>query len=229
MVHADSSLPDEVHGQEMIWEIDTGWDVYGADGHKIGDVHDVQPYYIVVARGFFFPTERYVPVSAIVNVEHERVYLNVTQAEIDARGWEVAPAERVEDGTVAGHDEPRMTPDVGGEVGPVAPVQPSDAVHGRYDLPAVAVKQDTGNPSARPQAASMDAPLRVEDIRVERSAGGGYGDEDLPDDVFQETTYVIPIRGEEIVVSKHAVVREEVRLRKEPIARERPGNDGNGY
>lgn len=76
-----------------VWEIDEGWDVYGADGEKIGDVHDVQSHYLVVSKGFFFPTERYVPVTAITNVENDRVFLNVSKAEIESLGWDEIPSE----------------------------------------------------------------------------------------------------------------------------------------
>ena len=44
------------------WEIDHGWDVFGADGDKVGDVADVQTNYITVSKGFLFKTDMYIPV-----------------------------------------------------------------------------------------------------------------------------------------------------------------------
>ena len=59
------------------WEIDTGWDVVTADGEKLGDVDEVHPHYLVVSKGWLFPTERYVPVSTITDVSdhglHQRL------------------------------------------------------------------------------------------------------------------------------------------------------------
>ena len=42
-------------------QIQTGWDVYGSDGEKVGDIADVGPDYFIVQKGFFFPTDIYVP------------------------------------------------------------------------------------------------------------------------------------------------------------------------
>ena len=42
-------------------QINVGDDVYGSDGDKVGTVAEVQPSYIVVEKGFFFPTDYYIP------------------------------------------------------------------------------------------------------------------------------------------------------------------------
>ena len=74
------------------WEIETGWDVVASDGEKVGAVEEVQPTYLVVGKGLIFHSERYVPVSAIVTVEQERISLNVTKDELEAQGWDTVPA-----------------------------------------------------------------------------------------------------------------------------------------
>ena len=74
------------------WEIEPGWDVVASDGEKVGDVEEVQPTYLVVGKGLIFHSERYIPVSAIVTVEQERIYLNVTKGELEAQGWDTVPA-----------------------------------------------------------------------------------------------------------------------------------------
>src|SRR6476469_10735801 len=73
------------------WEIDHGWDVSGADGDKVGDVAHVQTNYITVSKAFLFKTDMYIPVSAISNIEHDRVYLNVTKHDIERQGWDQLP------------------------------------------------------------------------------------------------------------------------------------------
>ena len=40
-------------------------DVYGSDGEKVGSIVAVYPNYLVVEKGFFFPTDYYIPVSAV--------------------------------------------------------------------------------------------------------------------------------------------------------------------
>ena len=48
-------------------DITTGADVFGADGEKVGTVAAVYPGYIVVEKGFFFPTDYYIPMSAVAS------------------------------------------------------------------------------------------------------------------------------------------------------------------
>ncbi len=46
-------------------EILTGTDVLGSDGEEVGSAAAVYPGDIVVKKGFFFPTDHYVPVSLV--------------------------------------------------------------------------------------------------------------------------------------------------------------------
>ena len=92
MVSTESGYNDENYTPGDVWEIDHGYDVFAADGEKVGDVQEVHPHYLVVSKGFFFPTERYVPVAAITDVHEERV-LNVTKDQIDNEGWDTIPAD----------------------------------------------------------------------------------------------------------------------------------------
>ncbi len=75
-----------------VWEIEPGWDVVTSDGEKVGNVEEVQPTYLVVGKGLIFHSERYIPVSAIVTVEQECIYLNVTKDGMEAQGWDTVPA-----------------------------------------------------------------------------------------------------------------------------------------
>ena len=45
-----------------------GAEVFGADGDKLGTVAAVYPGYIVVEKGFFFPTDYYIPMSAVASL-----------------------------------------------------------------------------------------------------------------------------------------------------------------
>ena len=79
----------EVEGRQF--NITEGTDVYGSDGDKVGSVVAVQPNYIVVEKGFFFPTDYYIPTSAIATFEDDRVYLNVTKDAALNQGWDTEP------------------------------------------------------------------------------------------------------------------------------------------
>ncbi len=72
--------------------IRAGWDVYGSDGEKIGDVGDVGSNYLMVTKGFLFTKDIYIPTSAITSIDGDRVYINVAKDQIDGMGWDQAPA-----------------------------------------------------------------------------------------------------------------------------------------
>ncbi len=44
-----------------VGQIQNGWDVYGSDGDKIGDVGNLGPNYVLVMKGFLFTKDIYIP------------------------------------------------------------------------------------------------------------------------------------------------------------------------
>ena len=73
------------------WGIDVGTDVIGPCGHKVGEVVMVRPDHIVVEKGFFMPSDFYVPKSAIAGIDGHGLYLNVTKEYALCHGWDVDP------------------------------------------------------------------------------------------------------------------------------------------
>lgn len=123
-----------------------GMDVIGADGGKVGKVIAVRPSHVVVEKGFFFPTDYYIPRSAIAR-QDEHVHLNVTKADALNRGWGEDP----------GDPAPRTASDVDAAGGPTAggtniPAHGGDWLGGDSgdaatdaDRPAVAVPRRPAN------------------------------------------------------------------------------------
>ncbi len=70
--------------------IRAGMDAYGADGEKIGAVADASKSYFVIAEGFLFTTDLFVPTSAVAAVLDDRVELNLTKEQIE-RGNYTSP------------------------------------------------------------------------------------------------------------------------------------------
>jgi hypothetical protein len=82
-------------------DLKAGWAVVGNDGHRLGTVQHVGQDYLLVSRGAF-AGQLYVPASAIANVEHELVHLNLAKHEAEQMGWEQPPREP---------DAPESTPE----------------------------------------------------------------------------------------------------------------------
>lgn len=240
MVTSESGYGDYGYRPGEVWEIDHGWDVYGADGEKIGDVQEVQSSYLIVSKGFFFPTERYIPVSAINDVRDDRVYLSVSKDEIDSRGWD--SVDSLSGWTTTGTTGTTTTADIdttyAGDArttGMTYADTDTDLTRTRdidedVRIPVMEEELSVNKREVRrglvrvqkrvvQEEASVNVPIREEEVRVERHAVDREYTGDIPADAFQETTIDIPLRGEEVDVSKRAVVREEVAIDKDVVER----------
>jgi len=74
-------------------EIQAGWNVYGSDDAKVGDVAEVGPNYLLVQKGWLFTRDIYVPMSAIASVQEDNIRLNVTKDDVASMGWDTIPTE----------------------------------------------------------------------------------------------------------------------------------------
>ena len=65
--------------------------VYTLDGHELGHIAKVYEDSFLVHKGYFFPTDRYIPYSAIDSVENDRVQLSMSADEAKQKEWEKRP------------------------------------------------------------------------------------------------------------------------------------------
>jgi hypothetical protein len=72
-------------------QINVGDDVYGSDGDKVGTVSKVLPSHLVVEKGFFFPTDYYIPMSVVARASGGKVHLNVDKDAALNAGWDTVP------------------------------------------------------------------------------------------------------------------------------------------
>src|SRR5829696_4343662 len=73
--------------------------VFGSDGDKVGKIFGSDGKYIVVEKGFFFPSDHYIPTSAVASVGEDEVYLSVTKEEAINQGWDRQPEGWVDERT----------------------------------------------------------------------------------------------------------------------------------
>ncbi|HEV2108417.1 MAG TPA: DUF2382 domain-containing protein [Thermomicrobiales bacterium] len=209
------------------YTISAGTDVVGSNGEKVGQVVAAHPSYIVVEKGFFFPTDYYIPTSAITTYDGDKVYLGVTKEEALNQGWDVVPAE------------PAYTETTG-----VAPVAPATTDTYAADVDRDVATEVTDRDSVRvplheeeltatkrdrqigevaidkdvvTEEKVMEVPVTEERVRVERHAVDRDATGDT--DAFKEGTIEVPIRGEDVEVQKRARVAEEVEIEKEAVQR----------
>jgi len=225
--------------QGGVWEIDHGWDVFSSDGDKIGDVEEVHPHYLTVSKGFFFPSEKYVPVSSITSVDGERVYVNATKSEIDNLGWDAIPDDTATYTDTTYTDT--MDTSRGMDIDTTRDVETTGTtgfartdVSDRDEIEVPLVEEELSvskhsvergrvivRKGVRTEQQTVNVPIREEEVHVERRiVDGDYVTGEVPANAFQETEIEIPLRGEEVDVTKQARVREVVEIDKDVVERQ---------
>ena len=190
-------------------QIQTGTDVYGSDGEKIGDVAGVSNNYFIIEKGFFFTTDIYVPMSAVSSLDEDGIRLSLTKDEIENGDYANEPTGDSYDndataatgyaaGSAIDHDsdeedvlerrEERLTVDK----------QTEKAGEVRVGKRVVEEQQ------------SIDVPVTREEVTIERR------DVDRPatGEAFTEESLEVPVYEERVETGKEARVVEELEVDK---------------
>ena len=211
-------------------QISVGDDVYGSDGDKVGTVAEVQPSYLVVEKGFF-PTDYYIPLSAVSSTGDGQVYLNVAKDAALNSGWDtvpdVVPTGMTDSGIVFTEGDVRATDrSSSGSSQPVARGYKATADDElripvmEEELTATVREQEAGAVRIEKRVVEEDRVLEVpvtdEQIRVERRivdrpVGGNETQ------AFEEIVIEVPLTSEQVELQKQARVAEEIVVSKEAV------------
>jgi len=202
------------------WNIPQGAEVIAADGDKVGKVIETHADYLVVEKGFFFPTDYYVPTRVVSNYDGEKVYLSVTKDEALHQGWDVVPDETVSTGAsvppsdTTGYATERGSMDnttrAAGDGTLRVPVHEEELTATKRPVERGQVRIDK-NVVAEEQ--TLEVPVTEERVTVQRRTV----DRDAAPDAtaFQEGTIEVPVRGEEVDLQKRTRVAEEIEVGKD--------------
>lgn len=224
--------------------IQSGWDVYGSDGEKIGDVSDIGANYVLVTKGFLFTKDIYIPMSAISGIEQDRVYVNASKDQIDNMGWDQAPMEdtgytaqtsgvtnyettAAMDNDAIMTSQTTTTADTDYVVAQPVQTQTTDVVDDdtlrvrRYEeeLQAQKVAREAGavrvSKDVVEEQQTLEVPVTREEVHV-RSVTVDRAATDTTD-AFKEGVIEVPVREEDVTVSKSARVAEELEIEKRAV------------
>jgi uncharacterized protein (TIGR02271 family) len=171
-----------------------GMDVIGADGEKVGEIDAVERDYFVVRKGFFFPQDHYIPMTAISSYDEDgKVYLNVTKDEALEQEWGNPPAAS----TGAMYDQ--------------GTVETGAANYGQGDL---SVDDQFRSAADLERPANVDPTYAEGDLTTNVDAG--YVDRDVTTNVDRDRE-TIEVVDEELTATTRPVERGEVRVHKDVI------------
>jgi uncharacterized protein (TIGR02271 family) len=191
-------------------QIESGTDVYGSDGEKIGNVSDVAGNYFVVEKGFILTTDVYVPMSAVTGVNDDGITLSMTKDEIENADWSNAPADDVD------HDDTHVASSATTVDDTYADTTDADVLERREERLVVdkdveqAGEVRVGKHVVEDRQA-VDVPVTREEVTidrrsVDRPADGG--------DAFTEESIDVPVYEETVQTGKESRVVEELEVGK---------------
>jgi len=184
------------------WIPQVGLDVIGADGEKVGEIDGVERDYFIVRKGFFFPQDHYIPMTAVSSYDEGTVYLNVTKDEALEQDWTNPPAPGAGYDTTLTSETDVNAADTyrGADVGAANTTlgAQTDEVLGTTD--ASYAERDT---------------LAGMETDYDRGVDTGY-----ERGVETDETLRVPVHEEELTATSRPVERGEVRVSKDVIAEE---------
>jgi uncharacterized protein (TIGR02271 family) len=201
-----------------------GAEVRSSDDEKLGKVVALEGQYIVVEKGFFFPTDYYIPTSAIASADDNTVYLSVGKDQALNSGWDqmgTTDATYADDAVVgstgtiaAGYDTVGTTSAAATDEVLRVPVHEEElaATKRTVEQGQVRIEKDV-----IAEERTLDVPVTEERVRVTRRVVDREGA--AGEDAFTEGTIDVPVRGEEVELEKRVRVAEEVEVGKEAVQR----------
>lgn len=217
---------------DTMTQIQTGDEVFGSDGDKVGNVAQVQSTYVVVEKGFFFPTDYYIPMNAITQVADHQIFLNVSKDVALHSDWETVPdtmtgdrgfdlAGEVTTGDRLLTEDPGYRAD-GREQAAYEATSEDELVIPVREEELTATVRETEAGAARIQKRVvaedrvLEVPVTEEHVRVERRVVDRPAD-GVEADAFEEIVIEVPLTQEEVELRKQARVAEEVVVTKEAV------------
>lgn len=186
-------------------DIREGADVYGSDGDKVGSIVALRPNYLVVEKGFFFPTDYYIPMGAVSAYQDGRVYLNVTKDAALNQGWDAIPAD-YESTTAVGYDDVAVVEGPGTLAGSAAGsvgMQAGSTAAENLGLTGDRVMTDTTIEAGE----TIAIPVHEEELTATKRRGQ-TGEVRIEKDVIaEERTLDVPVTEERVRVQRRAVDR----------------------
>jgi uncharacterized protein (TIGR02271 family) len=199
-------------------QIQTGWDVYGSDGEKIGSVAEVGTDHFVIEKGFIFTTDIFVPLSAVASIDDDEIDLIYTKDQVENQDWSAAPMAGVTTDTTYDTMDTNRTADV--DTYNTGTLDTDDTVLERREERLTVDKQreQAGTvhvgKHVEEQVQAVDVPVTREEVTIERRAV------DRPAsgaDTFTEDSIDVPVYEERVDVDKETRVVEELDVDKTTV------------
>ncbi|HET7035520.1 MAG TPA: DUF2382 domain-containing protein [Thermomicrobiaceae bacterium] len=198
-------------------DIQQGWDVMDVNGDKVGDVKEVNPDYLTVSKGFFFPSERYIPMQDVRSTRDDKVFLSVSKDELKQEGWDQPPVTTGRTTTTTGRTTTRTDTERLADR-PVDQADERDINLREERLVPREERVKAGEVNLQTDVVTneqtVDVPVRSEEVIVERNPVEGRR---ANQPIGQEQDISVPVYKDKVELEKEPVVYEQVNVETRPV------------
>jgi len=201
-------------------QIQTGTDVFGSDGEKIGSVAGIADNYFVIEKGFILTTDIYVPMSTVTGVTDEGITLSMTKDQVENADWSHEPDDTSND---TSDDDASYATGAAGTAGTYA--QETDSTYAGTDTDTtdgdvlerreerLVVDKDVEQTHVVEDRQAVDTPVTREEVTVERRSV----DRPASGDSFTDESIDVPVYEERVEAGKESRVVEEPEVGKTSV------------
>jgi uncharacterized protein (TIGR02271 family) len=199
-------------------ELHPGMTVRSHDDEKLGKIVRLQDNQLLVEKGFFFPQDYWIPVSAVENADDDNVYLNLDKDQVLAERWAEGKADWNADAQRAaagyGIDQPGGTTGSVGAAATAGATNLNNVTTGTTDQTAITgtgYTEDSATAESLAGTESTDTirvPVYEEELTATKrpvEAGNVQVNKDV---VTEERTLDVPITEERVRVTRRAIDRD---------------------
>ncbi|CAN5519714.1 hypothetical protein BH23CHL4_BH23CHL4_13640 [soil metagenome] len=205
-------------------QLSPGATVFGSDGEKVGTIRTYSDSYIVVEKGFFFPTDYYIPVSAIETYNENEAFLSVSKDDALNQGWDSVPVEGaavVAATDTQGYDtavDPQTKVETGGTAYQVDQSSENVMQVPVYEEQLEATKHAEAAGEVKvtkhvvTENETIEVPVKEERVRLEWKAATGDA---AGESNFEDVSIDVPVRREVVDVSKRTIKSGELEVTRD--------------
>jgi uncharacterized protein (TIGR02271 family) len=176
----------------------------GSNNEDLGEIQEVGENYVLVQRGLINKDKFYIPKDMVESYDGDVLRFNISEEEAKLRFLGDSPPTANEGLNAAKKAEETVVP---------ITAETIDATTMESTREATVIKEPIK------ETKTVEVPITHEEISVERRIVSGRPTEERP--VQSETETKIPLKQEEVQVTKQPYVKEEIVIKKKPVTETR--------
>ena len=188
----------------------------GSGDEDLGEVQEVGSNYVLVQKGLLNKEKFYIPKDKVENYDGDKLRFRITEAEVQSKYMGDSPPSSLTTGTQSTADRTKV-----GET--TVPVTEERLGVSKSQ----STKEATITKTPVTETKTIEVPVTHEEISVERRPVSGTTSTTSTSDrpVESEQEIRVPLKQEQVQVTKQPYVKEEVVVKKKPVTETKTVSD----